>query len=76
MLKIENETAQTIIQRYRIRANNLGMNPSERDLAYAQALYDVAKVCEDAIKVSKSLCLNRVEIIISDELISNLAKFS
>ena len=76
MLKIENETAQTIIQRYRIRANNLGMNPSERDLAYAHALYDVAKVCEDAIKVSKSLCLNRVEIIISDELISNLAKFS
>lgn len=76
MLKIENGTAQTIIQRYRIHAQNLGVNPSKRDLAYAQALYDIAKVCEDTIKVSKSLCLNRIEIIISDELISNLAKYS
>lgn len=79
MLKIENSTAQTIIQRYRIHAQNLGVNPinpSKRDLAYAQALYDIAKVCEDTIKVSKSLCLNRIEIIISDELISNLAKYS
>lgn len=76
MLKIENGTAQTIIQRYRIHANKMGLNPSKHDLAYAQALYDVAKVCEDTIKVSKSLCLNRIEIIISDELIANLAKFS
>lgn len=76
MIKIENGTAQTIIQRYRIHAQKLGLNATKRDLAYAQALYDVAKVCEDSIKVSKSLCLNRFEIIISDELIANLAKFN
>ncbi|QQG32290.1 hypothetical protein CkP1_0014 [Citrobacter phage CkP1] len=76
MLKVENATAQHIISTYRIVASKLSATPSKEDLAKAQALYDVAKVCEDALNVAKTLNLHRVEIIISDELIANLAKHS